>query len=188
MTYINNQIIETFLSTEDKTNIINKIINEFNSKNCLICHNNIKIPVYLNEKIFCKDCGDIKLSIVCLECSRIYLQLNKPIQKRTSVKHLICSKLIDTKYLNAKISYYIDYNLITLLDTYSKKELKCSCNTIFTSHKQLHEHKKDGSCKNSYFKCSFCGYYGISKDYIQHMSKMSCNIMKIAYMSINKKN
>lgn len=182
------ELIDKILSNKDKDIIIQKIVNEFNEKKCLICHDNIKIPVTLNSYIFCEECGDSKLSMVCLDCARSYLQLNiTKVNRSNNIKHLICQKNINPKNLNAKYSYYIENELIDILDKYPQQKLICSCNKVFYLHNELYNHKKNGTCSNSYFKCPFCGFYGKSYEFIQHMSKLSCNKMKLAHNLIFKK-
>lgn len=87
---------------------------------CYICQENVRIPV----RFLCFDCPRNNhqptcnsMTRVCIQCAREYLQLNKPIAKRTAKrKCLLCPATISCQNITPQQAYEKDY-LLMRLDT-----------------------------------------------------------------------
>jgi hypothetical protein len=148
-----------------------RVAEKISKQICNICLDTIIIPVTLNKDIFCNDCGEENAALCCLNCTRKWLQLNKPNYDRTPVKHLICNKQINTKFLNANRSYTIDHKLIKLIDEYFPKKIICDCKKEYDSRQDFYQHIGDGTCELSTFKCRFCNFRGKTAEIIRHYSR-----------------
>lgn len=167
--YLSREEQEKFknIMKEHESNVAKKISEMI----CKICFDTITIPVLLNKNIFCNECGDENAALCCLNCTRNWLQLNKPNNIRTHVKHLICSKQINTQFLNANKSYTIDHKLINLIDEYFPKKIICDCKKKYDCRKDFYQHIGDGTCELSTFKCRFCNFRGKTAEIIRHYSR-----------------
>jgi len=164
----------SLLTIEQRRNVQNDLektlVEKLNNMNCMICLGDINIPVILSKDIYCQDCGDRSNAIACLHCVREWLQLNTVTQNRSSVKHLICDKIIDTYYLNASSSYKVDEKLIDMLDKYKPGNFTCKCG-LQGSRRELRNHTKSAECALGIWKCPCCNFRGKSSEYIRHTQK-----------------
>jgi hypothetical protein len=81
---------------------------------CYICQNEVYLPVelvcfpcYDRQKIHC-----LTYVRICVSCAIPYLQLDKSVEQRESVKCLFCSKSCDTKKLTLDKAFVFDFLLI----------------------------------------------------------------------------